>query len=190
MPITGRTLGEAARKFRDAVNHVLPRTVTRTPVVLVDKEGGQFFQVAFRQAGQPIKAILNTHFGLLGFYFFQVCGSFIRPEDKSHQLFTRNYTYALYPEDSDEPIIRWEYIKEPEPEQLWCRHHVQGPMELQLNRHQISLDDIHLPTGYVTFEEVIRFCIVDLGVQPLDENWHEILVESYEQFKVDFVQRR
>jgi len=40
------------------------------------------------------------------------------------------------------------------------------------------LNDLHLPTGWVRLEEVLRFCIVDLGVRPLSPRWHEALVES------------
>jgi hypothetical protein len=32
---------------------------------------------------------------------------------------------------------------------------------------KISLNDVHVLTGFVTVEEVLRFCIVDLGVPPL-----------------------
>ena len=40
-----------------------------------------------------------------------------------------------------------------------------------------------MPTGWVSIEEIIRFCIVDLGVPPLDPgvdadgipNWHTLL---------------
>lgn len=189
MPITGKTHAEAARVFRDHINQILSKTITQTHVVLVEVPGRELFQASFRQAGEPIKATLNCTFGQIGFYFLQLCGSFIRPKDGLHQLETHVYRYALYPDDSDEPFLRWEYVKKPASQGLWCRHHVQGPIDLQINDSMLSLNAIHLPTGYVTFEEVIRFCIVDLGVQPLDEGWHDLLVKSYEQFKVDFVQR-
>jgi len=38
----------------------------------------------------------------------------------------------------------------------------------------------------VTIEDILRFCIVDLGVEPLSANWHEILQESYELFREEF----
>ncbi len=185
MPITGRTLAEAAHTFRDHINYVLARTVTQTPVVLVPSL--QRFQITFRQAGQPIQASLNTRFGRMGLYFGQVCDSVVR-EDGFHILRTVSYKYALYPERGEEPVIRWEYVREPRPGDLSCRHHVQGPIPLRLNDHTISLNEIHLPTGYVTFEEILRFCIVDLGVSPLNAEWDRILRESYEQFKIEFTE--
>lgn len=187
MPITGATLAEAARNFRDHLNSVLSRTVTRTPVVLVEVPGVPRFQITFRQAGQPIQAQLNTRFGWMGVYLGQVCGSIMR-DDRLHELRTLSYRYALYPDGTEEPIIRWEYLRELRREEQWCRHHLQGPIEVRFNQHIVSLNDIHLPTGYVTFEEVLRFCIVDLGVPPLHADWDRILAESYELFKTDFGQ--
>ena len=187
MPITGATLAEAARNFRDHLNHVLARTVTQTPVVLVEVPGVPRFQITFRHHGQPIQVQINTRFGRMEFYLGQVCGSVMR-EDRLHELRTLSYRYALSTEGGEEPIIRWEYVRELTPTEQWCRHHLQGPIEIRLNQHTISLNDIHLPTGYVTFEEVLRFCIVDLGVPPLHADWDRILSESYELFKTEFGQ--
>ncbi len=104
-----------------------------------------------------------------------------------HELYTIQYKYALYPESGDEPIIRWEYEREPAPGKQYCRHHVQGPVEIHINESTVFLNDIHLPTGYTTFEEVLRFCIVDLRVQHLHEDWDRVLGDSYELFKAEFV---
>jgi len=48
------------------------------------------------------------------------------------------------------------------------------------------LNDLHLPTGYVLLEEIIRFCIVDLGVRTLDADWNKTLEDSEEKFKKSF----
>ena len=183
MPITGSSLGEAAQNFCDHINFVLSRTVTQTHAVVVP--GSDRFQVTFRQAGQLALARLNTRFGPIRLYFGQVCDSVVR-NDGLHELYTFQYKYALYPEGGDDPIIRWEYEREPPPGKQSCRHHVQGPVEIHINESTVSLNEIHLPTGYMTFEEVLRFCIVDLGVKPLHEDWDRTLRDSYESFKIDF----
>lgn len=187
MPITGATLADAARNFRDHVNHVLSRTVTQTRLVLVEVPGLPRFQITFRQGGQPIQAQLNTRFGRMGFYLGQVCASVVR-EDGLHELRTLSYRYALYSDRGDEPIIRWEYVRDLGQEERWCRHHLQGPIDVRCNRDIVSLNDVHLPTGYVTFEEILRFCVVDLGVPPLHADWDRTLGESYELFKTEFGQ--
>ena len=191
MPITGTTLAEAARTFCDHLNRVLASTLTQTRAVLIGPTGvgdDPKVQVTFRQRGEVVKAPLHTRYGQMGLVLGQVCGSIVN-QDRLHELRTLNYRYCLYPENTEEPIIRWEYEKEIGPNDLWCRHHVQGPIEVRLNRDTtFCLNDVHLPTGYVTFEEILRFCIVDLDANPLQPNWHDTLTESYRRFRVDFVQ--
>ncbi len=184
MPYLGATLKDAAREFCDALNRVLNMTVTKRRLVEVgpkDQPNAQR-QVTFRQAGSLVTATLNTRFGPMGLYVGQVCDSVEMQQGR--QLVTAGYRYTLTPEEADEALLRWEYVRQPEG--LWCRHHLQGPVPLALGRREpVPLNDLHLPTGYVTIEEVIRFCIVDLGVEPLSKEWDAILTESYEKFKVE-----
>lgn len=113
----------------------------------------------------------------------QNCGSVLTKEGP-HQLVTVEYRYTLPPEGTDEPLLRWEYVRQPDGP--WCRHHLQGTVPLRIGRETVTLNDLHLPTGYVTIEEVLRFCIVDLGVEPLAGDWDRTLRESYERFKTEF----
>lgn len=144
--------------------------------------------VTFRQAGGPIQAPLRTRFGLVGLYIGQLCGSVPTP-DGQHRLVTLEYKYTLTPEGTDEPLFRWEYIREPRTGELWCRHHLQGTVPVPIGQTPISLNDWHLPTGYIPIEEVLRFCIVDLGVEPLSDEWDQILRDSYERFKTELGQQ-
>ncbi len=142
--------------------------------------------IAFRRGG-PLRASLATRFGNMAPYIGQVLGF----EDRTGgrvRLITVEYKYTLGFEASDEPLLRWEYVRtRPDgARRPWCRHHLQGGVTLPLG-DGVTLNDFHLPTGYVTIEDIIRFCIVDLGVAPLSEEWNTILDESYEQFKRGFV---
>jgi hypothetical protein len=192
VPITGRTLEIASATFRDHVNGVLARTVTATPLIMVQavrpRGAPSGIQLAFRQYGAPIEAPLNTRFGRAGLYLGQTCQSTVG-DDRLHRLRTVSYRYTLTPEGAREPLFRWEYEKTPTNAGLYCRHHIQGDVPLQFGRDLVPLNDLHLPTGFVTIEEVLRFCIVDLGVRPLSDDWHTILTESYGLFKGDFAPR-
>ncbi len=183
MPIQGRTLREAAQRFCDHVNSVLSRTVTETRLVVF--EVPPRIHVTFRQAGLPVEAILQTDFGPIRFSFFQVCES-VRTPGGLHELRTIAYRYSLAPGYETEPLVRWEYVKTPPADALWCRHHLQGPVEVQIDGYELSLNALHVPTGYVPFEEILRFCIVDLGVHPLSADWDRVLRESYDLFKTEF----
>jgi hypothetical protein len=63
---------------------------------------------------------------------------------------------------------------------------VQGPVELTMGPQKQSLNNMHLPTGWVRFEEVMRFCIVDLEATQQTKRWNDALVESYRRFKEEF----
>jgi hypothetical protein len=192
VPITGRTLEEASAKFREHLNGVLARTVTPTPLIMFEAErsrGARLgIQLTFRRGGLPIEAPLNTKFGRVSLYLGQTCESTVG-EDRLHRLRTVSYRYTLRPDDATEPLFRWEYEKTLDASARYCRHHLQGDIALEFGGIRVPLDDLHLPTGFVTIEEVLRFCIVDLEVPPPSEEWHTILTDSYELFKGDFAPR-
>ena len=175
MPIVAPSVWNAARRFCEHLNEVLATTVTQTRLVPVRSGArGTLIEITFRQAGHPIKASLATRFGPLRLYFGQVCDGTSR-HDGMVQLRTIRYKYTLAVRDED-PIFRWEYG--PPLSGFYSRHHLQGAVPLQIGRHSLSLNDLHLPTGYVTVEEVLRFCIADLGVTPRSRAWNEILLDS------------
>jgi hypothetical protein len=85
-------------------------------------------------------------------------------------------------DDTAEPLVRWEYVSGPPAAgELWCRYHLQGAIVLGISSApELTLNTWHLPTGPVAIEEVVRFCIVDLGVTPLSDDWDHRLRESRE----------
>lgn len=186
MPIEGATLAEAVDVFRAHLNGVLSRTVTLVPLTLFKVRTN--VGVGFRERGRPTTAALTTTLGPMHLSLSQVCTS-SRTETGRHRLHTIKYRYALTGGGERRPFVRWEYVKRPGAGH-WCRHHVQGPMHLTVgDAPGLLLDDLHLPTGFVTIEEVRRFCIDDLGVEPISRDWHEILDMSYERFKGEFAPR-
>lgn len=90
------------------------------------------------------------------------------------------------PAGADDPLFRWEFVRFPSSGSFWCRNHLQGPINIGVGGRTVNLNDWHLPTGLVPIEEIIRFCIVDLGVPPLDvgvdtdgvPGWHTRLAGS------------
>jgi hypothetical protein len=188
VPYVGATLKEACQQFCDVLNRVLNTTITKARLLELGAKDrpNDPRQVAFRQAGQPATAPLNTKFGPMNLYIGQLCDS-VEVKGGGRQLFTTEYQYTLTLEGQPNALLRWEYTRTPPDGGLWCRHHLQGPVEIPLGRGgAVSLNDLHLPTGYVTIEEVIRFCIVDLEAKVvLSSDWHAILTESYEKFRVE-----
>jgi hypothetical protein len=107
--------------------------------------------------------------------------------EKPFRLKTLSYRYHIRPDGKTDPAFRWEYTREAPGDH--CRHHIQGPLDAHFGRASLSLNDIHLPTGYVTIEEIVRFLIVDLGVKPLTERWREVIADSYRTFKTKLAPR-
>ncbi|HTU98796.1 MAG TPA: hypothetical protein VMF14_23290, partial [Solirubrobacteraceae bacterium] len=71
----------------------------------------------------------------------------------------------------------------------YSRHHTQMAATVDLGGGAVlDLNKAHVPTGWVTFEEVIRFVIHDLGVKPPcgDEAWPGLLEDSERKFHEEF----
>ena len=193
MAIQGRTPEEALREFRRVLGELLNRTIThaRVGIFLRPAPSGEATGAAalgFLARGRPAYAELATRFGQLFLGIAQNCETY-PVKGGRHEVRTAEYAYVLTRPGDDEPMLRWEYKRRwPDEEARWCRHHLQG--EVDVRGLGISLNEgVHLPTGYVPIEDVVRFCIVDLGVHPLSEDWHEELERKYSEFRDGTVPR-
>lgn len=186
MALIGKSLGDAAALFRNHLNAVLTRTITQAPLVLVAFDDRPHALLSFRRDGAPVGIGLQSGYGPLELWIGQTCGV-TSDGNGSHRLYTAEYRYTITAAGRVDPLLRWEYKKvRPTRDAMWCRHHIQGQVDVIVGSTTIRLNDWHLPTGYVPLEEVIRFCICDLGVDPLSQDWDAILTESYQRFKSEF----
>lgn len=181
MSASRRRLGAAVRPIVDELNRLLNLTLTQRRLVPTESppspEGRQRVQLSFRAGGRVIAAPLVTRYGSLGLYVGRIYEAAVDRDRPSPRLI--RYRYALHAADDAEPVIRWEYGGRPADESArWCRYHIQGTFLVRLGGRAVPLNELHMPTGEVPIEEVIRFCIVDLGAEPLSRDWDEILTES------------
>jgi hypothetical protein len=102
----------------------------------------------------------------------------------SVQLQTVAYRYTITPASDNEPLFRWEYEKRPATTDRHCRHHLHKDITSQ--SLGLQMRKLHIPTGYTLIEDIIRFCINDLGVKPRSPSWHDELEESESRFKRDY----
>jgi hypothetical protein len=42
-------------------------------------------------------------------------------------------------------------------------------------QREIVLSDMHIPTGFVTFADIVRLLIDEFGVEPLRDDWRAVL---------------
>jgi hypothetical protein len=99
-------------------------------------------------------------------------------------LQTIQYAYRIQKAATDEALVRFEYeSRETEPDFAYARNHVQFHADFDGVIHNFSPSKLHIPTGWVTIENVVRFLFADLKLKPLRANWETILAQSEEQFR-------
>jgi len=181
--LTGRTPAIVFGKFRDHLSKLLNQTVTDARLSVVCVRGDNKAMLSFRRSDKPVAAPLRSKS-----LFFYVGQNVEVEKDGSGEwrLRTVQYRYWIQGDDSentDSWFFRFEYVSRKIRSKTHPRHHLHLPCTLECGGQTISLKRAHIPTGWVTLEEVIRFIINDLGVKPKSDDWDKILLKSEEQFR-------
>ncbi len=91
---------------------------------------------------------------------------------------TLKYFYIIWQPAKNERVIDWHYHRRKN-DSFESHLHVRDDMHL--TNHYLV--DKHLPTGRVALEDVIRFAIEEIGIQPRDDNWKALLNQTEAAFK-------
>lgn len=106
------------------------------------------------------------------------------PVAKGFILRTIQYAYRIQKAPIDEAVVRFEYVsRDADPGFSYSRNHVQFHEDFDGVIHNFSPSKLHIPTGWVTVERVVRFLLTDLKVKPLRPSWEKILADSEEEFR-------
>jgi hypothetical protein len=169
--------------FREHINDVLHRTVTEVSLNQIETKDHKALLQFARNVSVPIGS---------GYYFY--LGQSLRAVktgSKEYCLRTIGYSYRIADgPDRKDWLIRWEYNSretEQQAKALHPRHHchLQAKMPCFNNKDQLSLAKMHISSGWVTFEEVIRFAIQELKVVPrFPDKWDQLLKDSEKKFKL------
>ena len=197
MPIRGSTPRECFDTFRDHVSDLVVNTlptdaIVRCPLIKGDESKRV---LSLGPANQRSVALPSVVHGRIHVYLAQNL-EVAREKDGRFRLTTKNYNYGLFdrePGATDEPLFRWEYVADPGPEGKWCRSHFhvgigqtpRAPIAVTIGKTEADLHHLHIPTGFVLIEHVIRFLINDLGVPP-KASWEAKLRESEDKFFAEF----
>jgi len=181
--LTGDRPDEVFRNFRDHISGLLNHTITDAPLSLFHRKDTPFAQFAFRDEADVAMAAPLFSGGL-----FLAVSQQLRVDEqpnKTWKLRTLTYSYHLLEDSSPDSrwIIRWEYVSHIQRRNEHPRHHVHIDTVVETPAGKMDLDKLHLSTGWVTIEEVIRFLIAEMGVKPKVENWDEQLLQSEQLFK-------
>ncbi len=190
MPITGRTPEECFDVF---TGHVRPLVTDCLPTdfpLIAKRVGASRMTLSFRQ-GKEVAAPVDSEYGRIHVSLAQALEAV--QEGERYRLSTVSYWYRIQKsrELSGHALFRWEYDAGIA-RHRHCRHHLHMPIEVTISgRKVMDLDKVHLPTGWVTIEEFLRFLIVDFGVvPPCGDRWPERLEESERAFYEDFTSKR
>lgn len=180
MGITGKTPKECYQAFREHVAKVMAATLTKETIA-IDTQSGQV-SIGFA-IGQPV-ALNSRSLGKVYFGFSQALNT-VSLSKREHRLRTVGYWYRLQGEPGPKAraLIRWEYEHSDPARPKFARHHVQLAAAIDT----MDLNRLHIPSGRVPFEEVIRFLIHDLEIEPLARDWARTLAESERTFYATFM---
>lgn len=190
MPITGRTPAECFNQFEQHVAELTSATLGPRRHIGHGYIRKNVLILSFREA-EPVAVPIETRYGRLFFYLAQELEA-VDDEAGGFRLGTRRYWYRVQKEaDLRAPaLIRWEYDTDT-PRDDYCRHYVQLAAEISRDDQRLDLDKLHVPTGWVLMEEVLRFLIVDLGMEPAcGADWPEVLARGEDRFFTEFTTKR
>ena len=151
------------------------------------------YVLAFYRGDDPTTVPIKTRLGTLHFYLGQRVEAI--EEQNRYRLETHEYWYRLQqaPGLKERALIRWEYTKEvPKDKATHCRNHVQIATSLTVATDaDMDLNRLHLPTGWVTIEEVLRFLVFELELRPrCGVAWPQRLVYYERAFYEEFTSKR
>lgn len=190
MPIIGRTPADCVNTFRRHVAQLVSKTITtRFPVRVIERAPRMIMSLSDGAAPLP----LDTNVGRVFFSLGQALEA-VREDDGAFRLRTLEYWYRV--QETADPkghaFLRWEYMR---PRSVAIagppRHHLHARATVPVAAENLDLNKVHVPTGWVTIEEVIRFLIHELGVKPpCGKSWPSVLAESEDAFYERFTGKR
>jgi hypothetical protein len=198
VPIFGRKPWPAFKEFHAHVQRLVGVLLpTQQHVSLIGAVGDDYTAyLGFAPSpgsSRPTVALDTTH-GRVQFYFRQEL-HVEHEKGNGFRLTTKRYWYHLYKGDAIDAFMRWEYVdRKLEPEARYPRHHLHihdVVLPIDGSSAGIDLKKTHLPTGWVTIEEVLRFLISELGVtSPCGGRWDQELRDGERRFYEEFTSKR
>jgi hypothetical protein len=101
-----------------------------------------------------------------------------RPDYGPWRVTTRGYSHEVQL-TSGEAVVSWHW----HPDSTVQEPHIHNG-STQLAADAVLSRRHHIPTDRVSLESVVRFCLDDLGVEPLRDNWDEVLTLRESMFKL------
>ncbi len=119
--------------------------------------------------------VRTTNGGRLGFQFR--LDFVVRKTDDTTRLLPIAYPYRLL-EPGGREILAYHWHPEGVSHLTYPHLHLSSrdrPIPLEPVGQTISLADHHIPTSHVTLVDIVRYLIVEVGVEPRREDWCDVI---------------
>lgn len=122
--------------------------------------------IALRREANPLFLSAGQHFRIVPDERF----------DGEWKVRTEGYAYrAALSDETGDFILAWHWHPDTRPD---------PHLHIGAAHPDVSdLPKLHVPTGRVSFEEVVRFLVTELGVSPMRNDWEETLAETEARFR-------
>ncbi len=179
--MAGNTPFKAYRNFRDRLHEALSCVVVERLTV----PGTSHFETDFDYTvtlhrGEPVRLRGPHRLTLAASHRFRIIEA--EGDRGPFKVQTISYFYAVSTQAGEE-VLAYHWTPETQEGRTYGHVHVgrrciAETSPLPPNRFK----RLHLPTGRVSLESVLRFLIEDIEVPPQKENWHDVLAETEQAF--------
>jgi hypothetical protein len=181
LPLSANSPEAAFRKFQDHLNRVLNLVLTKSRLEILHTDKRSFLSFLDSDKEFTIAVKLRKK---LPWHLAIIQRIDAIKTKQGFILKTLAYAYRIQKAVSGEALVRFEYVSpEADPDFEYSRNHVQFHIRFDEVIANFSPTKLHIPTGWVTIESVMRFLFTELKVKPLRDDWEKILADSEEQFR-------
>lgn len=176
---TKRKARRAAHDFASLIGEAVNATVSQAPIAFVETTDAEVFDGFVAHAPNRVQKPLRLENDNYLLIFQRLC---LRREQKF--LTTREYRYVYQSSESpNDWIFRFEYEREPEGDNPYPRAHIHLNACPTTYSGAKEFDKLHLPTGRVTLEDILRHLVIEHAVQPVSPNWEQKLKQTEAAFR-------
>jgi hypothetical protein len=187
-PFTASNPEKTIQAFRSYIAELLNSTITDAPLsIIVARRSASELKAALSLGGKTdIGRAVPLRQKPLHLFLVQSVAVIREGKAREWRLKTLQYSYRIQggPSFDSEWYFRFEYKSREIEDSLHPRRHLHLPVSLNCGTKRVDLSRVHIPTGHVAIEELIRFLIEELGVKAKTRDWDSILQKTEEKFSL------
>lgn len=174
----GRTTAEAFNAYAEPLNsvfHCITEEPLRKEVLREHPNEDGIFLEEFYFIHSPVRLKApDLSFAFTFEQYFRILWS---PDHSAYKVKTESYTYEIEAWETHHELFSFHW----EPHSKVSIPHLH--LGFGMRGHELPIDNkAHIPSGRVPVEDVVAFLIKELKIEPICENWEEIIGRARERF--------